>query len=101
MTALQVITLALAVGRSPGPSPSGWDCVATGESRPGLRVEVLVGAKSLLLRVTDDSHRRADCLAAWVAWWTGERLHSATHDSPPAEFEAAYHQRLPATTEAA
>jgi len=39
--------------------------------------------------------------AAWVAWWNAERLHSACGDIPPAEFEAAYHQRLPATTEAA
>jgi putative transposase len=39
--------------------------------------------------------------AAWVAWWNAERLHGACGDIPPAEFEAAYHQRLPATTEAA
>lgn len=39
--------------------------------------------------------------AAWVAWWNAERLHSACGDIPPAEFEAAYHQRLPATTAAA
>jgi putative transposase len=39
--------------------------------------------------------------AAWVAWWNEERLHSACGDVPPAEFEAAYHQRLPATTVAA
>jgi putative transposase len=39
--------------------------------------------------------------AAWVAWWNAERLHSACGDLPPAEFEAAYHQRLAATTEAA
>jgi putative transposase len=39
--------------------------------------------------------------AAWVAWWNEERLHSACGDIPPAEFEAAYHSRLPATTEAA
>ncbi len=38
--------------------------------------------------------------AAWVAWWNAERLHSACGDIPPAEFEAAYHQRQ-ATTEAA
>jgi putative transposase len=35
--------------------------------------------------------------AAWVAWWNDQRLHSACGDIPPAEFEAAYHQRLPAT----
>ena len=40
-------------------------------------------------------------IAAWVAWWNEERLHSACGDVPPAEFEAAYHQRLQATTEAA
>jgi len=39
--------------------------------------------------------------AAWVAWWNEERLHSACGDVPPAEFEAAYHQRLPATAKAA
>jgi len=39
--------------------------------------------------------------AAWVAWWNGERLHSATGCPPPAEFQQAYHQHLPATTEAA
>jgi putative transposase len=38
--------------------------------------------------------------AGWVAWWNAERLHSACGDIPPAEFEAAYHQRQ-ATTEAA
>jgi len=39
--------------------------------------------------------------AAWVAWWNAERLHGACGDIPPAEFEAAYHHRLPAATEAA
>lgn len=39
--------------------------------------------------------------AVWVAWWNAERLHGACGDIPPAEFEAAYHQRLPATTAAA
>jgi putative transposase len=39
--------------------------------------------------------------AAWVAWWNEQRLHSACGDIPPAEFEAAYHQRLRAVTEAA
>jgi putative transposase len=39
--------------------------------------------------------------AAWVAWWNEERLHSACGDIPPAEFEAAYHSQLQATTEAA
>ncbi|MHB8399305.1 MAG: IS3 family transposase, partial [Candidatus Limnocylindrales bacterium] len=38
--------------------------------------------------------------AAWVAWWNAERLHSACGDIPPAEFEAAYHQRLAATAAA-
>jgi putative transposase len=35
--------------------------------------------------------------AGWVAWWNAERLHGACGDIPPAEFEAAYHQRLQAT----
>ena len=38
--------------------------------------------------------------ARWVHFWNTDRLHSACGDVPPAEFEAAYHQRL-ATTEAA
>ena len=37
----------------------------------------------------------------WVHWWNTGRLHSACGDVPPAEFEAAYHQRLEATTLAA
>ena len=39
--------------------------------------------------------------AAWVAWWNAERLHGACGDIPPAEFEAAYHQRLQEATVAA
>jgi putative transposase len=39
--------------------------------------------------------------AAWVHWWNTDRLHSACGDVPPAEYEAAYHQRLEATTLAA
>ena len=39
--------------------------------------------------------------AAWVHWWNTSRLHGACGDVPPAEFEAAYHQRLEATTLAA
>ncbi len=39
--------------------------------------------------------------AAWVAWWNAERLHEACGYSPPAEFEAAYHARLAANSEAA
>ncbi len=39
--------------------------------------------------------------AEWVHFWNTRRLHSACGDVPPAEFEAAYHQRLQATTEAA
>ena len=39
--------------------------------------------------------------AAWVHWWNTGRLHSACDDVPPAEYEAAYHQRLEATTLAA
>lgn len=37
----------------------------------------------------------------WVHFWNTRRLHSACGDVPPAEFEAVYHQRLQATTEAA
>jgi putative transposase len=39
--------------------------------------------------------------ADWVHFWNSRRLHSACGDVPPAEFEAAYHQRLQAATEAA
>ena len=39
--------------------------------------------------------------AGWVAWWNRHRLHGACGDIPPAEFEAAYHSRLRAATEAA
>jgi len=39
--------------------------------------------------------------AGWVHFWNIRRLHSACGDIPPAEFEAAYHQRLSATSEAA
>jgi putative transposase len=39
--------------------------------------------------------------ARWVHFWNTRRLHGACGDVPPAEFEAAYHQRLQATTEAA
>ena len=39
--------------------------------------------------------------AEWVHFWNDRRLHSACGDIPPAEFEAAYHQRLQAATEAA
>jgi putative transposase len=39
--------------------------------------------------------------ARWVHFWETDRLHSACGEIPPAEFEAAYHQRLQATTEAA
>ena len=39
--------------------------------------------------------------AEWVHFWNTRRLHSACGDVPPAEFEAAYHQRLQAATEAA
>jgi len=39
--------------------------------------------------------------SAWVHWWNAQRLHGACGDIPPAEYEAAYHQRLQATTLAA
>ena len=38
--------------------------------------------------------------ARWVHWWNTARLHEGCGYVPPAEFEAAYHQRH-ATTEAA
>ena len=31
--------------------------------------------------------------AAWVDWWNHRRLHGATGDIPPAEFEALYYQQ--------
>lgn len=31
--------------------------------------------------------------AEWVDWWNHKRLHSATNNIPPAEFEALYHQQ--------
>lgn len=34
---------------------------------------------------------------AWVDWWDHRRLHGATDDLPPAEFEARYFAQLPAT----
>lgn len=39
--------------------------------------------------------------AEWVAFWNTRRLHEACGYLPPAEFEAAYHQRLQAAGEAA
>jgi putative transposase len=39
--------------------------------------------------------------AEWVAWWNHHRLHEACGYTPPAEYEAAYHQRLPETQVAA
>jgi putative transposase len=38
--------------------------------------------------------------AEWVHFWNTRRLHSACGDIPPAEFEAAYHQRLAASAAA-
>jgi putative transposase len=38
--------------------------------------------------------------AKWVHFRNALRLHSACGDIPPAEFEAAYHQRLAATAAA-
>ena len=31
--------------------------------------------------------------AEWVDWWNHRRLHGATGDIPPAEFEALYYQQ--------
>ena len=39
--------------------------------------------------------------ARWPRYGGSRRNHSACGDVPPAEFEAAYHSRLPATSEAA
>jgi putative transposase len=39
--------------------------------------------------------------AAWVDFWNTRRLHEACGYRPPAEFEAAYHSGLSATSEAA
>jgi putative transposase len=34
--------------------------------------------------------------ARWVSWWNERRIHSACHDMPPVEFEAAYHRAISA-----
>jgi putative transposase len=39
--------------------------------------------------------------AAWVEWWNQRRLHSATGDVSPAEFEAAYYHVINAALPAA
>jgi putative transposase len=39
--------------------------------------------------------------AAWIDWWNQRRLHSATGDVSPAEFEAAHYHALNAATPAA
>jgi putative transposase len=39
--------------------------------------------------------------ATWVHFWNTRRLHGACGDVPPAEFEAAYHQRIQEANEAA
>ena len=39
--------------------------------------------------------------AEWVHFWNSRRLHGACGNMPPAEFEAAYHSRLAASSEAA
>jgi putative transposase len=31
--------------------------------------------------------------AEWVDWWNHQRLHSAIHNLPPAEFQALYHHQ--------
>ena len=68
------------------------------ESVNGLYKTELIPAKSLW--------RTADAVdlatAAWVSWRIAERCeHGACGDVPPAEYEAAYHQRPQATVAAA
>jgi transposase InsO family protein len=36
---------------------------------------------------------RSSSRPRWVHWWNNERLHEACGWVPPAEYEAAYHQR--------
>ena len=38
--------------------------------------------------------------AAWIDWWNNRRLHGATNDIPPAEFEALYYQQCEAASAA-
>jgi putative transposase len=70
---------------------------ALAESVNGLYKTELIRAKG--------PWRTADAVelatVAWVAWWNAERLHGACGDVPPAEFEAAYHQRLQEASAAA
>jgi transposase InsO family protein len=76
-----------------------------GDSYDNALAESVNGLYKTELIRTKGPWRTADAVelatAAWVAWWNAERLHGACGDIPPAEFEAAYHQRLQEATAAA
>lgn len=77
-----------------------------GDSYDNALAETVNGLyKAELIRRHEGVWRSADeveaATAAWVHWWNTTRLHEACGYLPPAEFEAAYHQRLQATSEAA
>ena len=70
---------------------------ALAETVNGLYKAELINRHGLWRSVEEVELATAD----WVHFWNTRRLHSACGDIPPAEFEAAYHQRLAATAEAA
>jgi len=74
-----------------------------GDSFDNALAETVNGLYKTELIRAQGPWRTADQLelatAAWVAWWNGERLHSATDYLPPAEFEQAYHQRCRGSAE--
>jgi putative transposase len=79
-------------------SRSSYDCeTALAESVNGLYKAELINRRGPW-RTLDQLELAT---AAWVHFWNADRLHSACGDIPPAEFEAAYHSRLQAATEAA
>ena len=97
---------------APTPDPGDAEMVALGVSDapvPGTNVWTVGGLDRQVLQ--DRAHPGPRSLAngrpgrardRGVGGLVNEqRLHYACGDVPPAEFEAAYHQRLPATTEAA